>query len=101
LELDPYLQNCTYIAATRALTGFAARARTGFYGRGRTITAPAVSSALTAIGQTIAMATGANPTKLQGSDKLIPKLAQSRGPNNAQKATSRSRYPGTHSDARI
>ena len=48
----------------------------GHYGRGRKITAPAVNSAITAIGQTIAMATGINPTKLHGSDKLIPRLTQ-------------------------
>ena len=76
MELDPYLQNTTITTSTRALTGFAARVRSGYYGRGRKITAPAVNSALTAIGQTIAMATGINPTKQHGSDKLIPRLTQ-------------------------
>ena len=76
MGLDPHLQNITFTTATRALTGFAARVRTGQYGRGRQITAPAVNSALTAVGKTIALANGYNPTKIAGSDKLLPRLAQ-------------------------
>ena len=33
-----------------------------------------VSSAITAIGQAIALATNTNPTKIVGSDKLLPRL---------------------------
>jgi hypothetical protein len=76
LGLDPYLQNAPYNHAVRAITGFAARLRTGFYGRKRKITAPAVNSTIMAIGTTIALATGTNPTKINGQDKLIPRLAQ-------------------------
>lgn len=77
LRLDPYLQNTPHTTQVRAITGFAGRVRTSYYGRGRTITAPAVNMALTAIGTTIALATGTNPTKLRGAqDKLIPRLAQ-------------------------
>ncbi len=77
LGLDTYLQNTPYNHKVRALTGFAGRVRTGYYGRGRQITAPAVNSALTAVGTTIALATGVNPTKMIGAqDKLIPRLAQ-------------------------
>ena len=46
------------------------------YGRGRQITAPAVNSAITAVGKTIAMARGVNLTKTVGSDKLLPRLKQ-------------------------
>ena len=76
MEVDPYLQNVPFTTTTRAITGFAARVRTGHYGRGRTITAPAVNSAITAVGKTIAMARGVNPTKTFGSDKLLPRLKQ-------------------------
>ena len=76
MGLDPHLQDVTFTTATRALTGFAARVRTGQYGRGRQITAPAVNSAITAVGKTIALARGHNPTKIAGSDKLLPRLSQ-------------------------
>ncbi len=76
LGLDPLLQNTPYVHAVRELTGFAGRVQTGYYGRGRQITAPAVNSYITAIGTTIALATGTNPTKIRGQDKLIPRLAQ-------------------------
>jgi hypothetical protein len=59
------------------LSGFAAAVRSGSYGRGRTVTAATVSTALTAVGQTIALAVGINPTKLPGGDnKLLPRLRQ-------------------------
>jgi hypothetical protein len=77
LGLDPMLQNTEYTLQVRALTGFAGRLRTGYYGRHRQITAPAVYSTITAIGTTIALATGINPTKMNGAqDKLIPRLSQ-------------------------
>jgi hypothetical protein len=38
--------------------------------------AGAVSSTLAAIGMTIPMAKGTNPTKLENSNKLLPRLAQ-------------------------
>ncbi len=77
LGLDPFLQNTAYDHKVRAITGFAGRVRSGFYGRGRQITAPAVNSYLTAVGTTIALATGCNPTKMNGAqDKLIPRVAQ-------------------------
>ncbi len=70
--MDPYLQRTSYIDRIRLLTGFAAYVRSGDAGRGRQVTTATVSMALTAIGQTIALATGINPTKLMESDKLIP-----------------------------
>jgi hypothetical protein len=77
LGLDPLLQKVQYSHQVRALTGFAGRLRTGYYGRGRQITAAAVTSSITAVGTTIALATGSNPTKMIGAqDKLLPRLAQ-------------------------
>ena len=35
-----------------------------------------VSSTITAVGQAIALATNTNPTKIVGSDKLLPRLQQ-------------------------
>ena len=77
LQLDPFLQNTDYTTQVRAITGFAGRVRSGYYGRGRQITAPAVNTAITAVGTTIALATGHNPTKMVGAqDKLVPRLTQ-------------------------
>ena len=60
----------------RLLTGFAARVRSGYYGRRKQVSAGTVSKAITAIGQTIAMERGVNPTKLANSKDLLPQLAQ-------------------------
>ena len=76
LGLDPFLEMATHSNRIRALSGFAARARTGFFGRGRTVQSGTVSSQLSSIGSSIAMATGANPTKVHGSDKYAPRLSQ-------------------------
>jgi hypothetical protein len=58
----------------RTLSGFLARVRTGYYGQGKQVKNCTVSSALTAVGQTIVLACNDNPTKVKGSDKLIPRL---------------------------
>ena len=42
----------------------------------KTNSAGRVSSAITAFGQAIALATNNNPTKIVGSDKLLPRLQQ-------------------------
>jgi len=76
MGVDPYLQRMSYTHTVRILSGFAARVRQGKYGRGRTVQTCTVSSAITAVGQTIALACGANPTKLGGSEKLLPRLQQ-------------------------
>ncbi len=61
-------------ASLQALQG---RVRTGYYGQGKQIQAGSVvSSAITAVGQAIALATNTNPTKIVGSDKLLPRLQQ-------------------------
>ena len=74
MGIDPYLQSTTFEQRIRCLTGFAQRIRTGYYGRGRQVQAATVTGAITAVGQTISMAIGNNPTKLLGSDKFLPAL---------------------------
>ena len=76
LGMDPYLQDAPYIDKVRVLTGFAARVRGGGYGRGQRVQTSTVSTAVTAVGQTISLACGTNPTKIAGSDKMIPRLQQ-------------------------
>ena len=60
----------------RVLTGFAARVRQGYYGRGKRVAAGTVVGAITPVGQEIALACGTNPTKIVGSEKLLPRLSQ-------------------------
>jgi hypothetical protein len=51
-----------------------ARVHTGYYGKGKQVKNCTVSSALTAVGQTIALACNDNPTKIYESNKLLPRL---------------------------
>jgi len=74
MGFDPYLQSTTFEQPIRSLTGFAQRIRTGYYGRGRQVQAATVTGAITAVGQTISLAIGHNPTKVIGSDKFLPAL---------------------------
>jgi hypothetical protein len=76
MGVDPHLQNTPFTEAVRALTGFAARVRIGGFGRGRTVKADTVSTAISAVGKEISLASGHNPTKLKYSDKLLPRIAQ-------------------------
>ena len=76
LGVDPYLQKTTYAHQARLLSGFAARVRVGAFGRGKQIKVGTVNCALTAIGTTISLDIGLNPTKLAHSDRLIPRLSQ-------------------------
>jgi hypothetical protein len=76
LGLEPTLQNVPYIEWSQVLTGFAQRIREGYYGRGSQVRANTICSALTAVGQTIDLAHGNNPTKLAGSKQFIPQLQQ-------------------------
>ncbi len=68
MGFDPFLQSTTFEQRIRSLTGFAQRVGTGYYGRGRQVQAPTVTGAITAVGQTISLAIGHNPTKVIGSD---------------------------------
>ena len=76
LQLEPDLSNAGYVEQQRALSGFAARVRFGGYGTGGKVQAGTASSALTAVGTTISLVRGANPTKLQGTEKFTPRLGQ-------------------------
>ena len=76
LGLDPFIQGIEYTTKVRALTGFASRVWQGLFGRGKRIATGTVVGAITAIGQEVALVCGQNPTKIAGSDKLLPKLSQ-------------------------
>ena len=53
--VDPYLQGTNFLKRIRLLSGFAARVRTGYCGNGKQVKNCTVSSAITAVGQTIAL----------------------------------------------
>jgi hypothetical protein len=72
--VDPYLDHTPFETQVRCLTGFAQQTRTGFYGQGQQVQSSTVSQAITAVGQTIALARNDNPTKVNGSDKFLPAL---------------------------
>jgi hypothetical protein len=63
-----------YATRVQCLTGFAVRTLTGFYGYGRQVQSSTVTGAITAVGQTIALAYNENPTKILGSKKFLPAL---------------------------
>jgi hypothetical protein len=76
MGVDPYVQDTPFTMRVRLLTGFAGQVRTGYYGRGQRIQAGSISSTITSVGHTIALATNTNPTKIGGSEKLLPRLQQ-------------------------
>jgi hypothetical protein len=76
LGVDPFLQGTPYSTRVRCLSGFAARVRRGGFRRGREVKSETVSTALTAVGKEIALACNSNPTKLGGTEKLVPRLSQ-------------------------
>ena len=76
VEVDPLLQGVPFGTGSRLLTGFTQWVREGYYGRGTTAHTGTVCTAITAIGQTIAMAYGENSTKTIGSEKFFPWLKQ-------------------------
>ena len=76
LGVDPFLQDTPFSERVCLLKGFASRVRTGYYGRGKQVQAGSMSSAITTVGQMIALATNSNPTKIVGSEKLLPRLQQ-------------------------
>eukprot|EP00956_Cyclotella_meneghiniana_P034401 scaffold104524_cov85-Cyclotella_meneghiniana.AAC.1 len=76
LGVDPYLQGIPHWKRARVLTGFAARVRHGGYGSGRKVKGGTVSTQITSIGKEIHMVCGNNPTKIDGSDRFIPRLSQ-------------------------
>ncbi len=76
LGLDPYLQDTRFPWRVRALTRFAARARKGAFGKGCQVQACTVSGYVSSVGQTIALAIGANPVKTKNGDKYLMRLQQ-------------------------
>jgi hypothetical protein len=74
MGVDLYLQQVPFTKSVLCLTGFAARTRTRYYGKGQQVQSSTVTSAITAIGQTIFLACNNNPTKIAGSDKFIPAI---------------------------
>jgi hypothetical protein len=76
MGVDPYLQDTPFTIRVCLLLGFAGRVRTGYYGCSKQVQASSVSSAITAVGQAIALATNTNPSKIAGLDKLLPRLQQ-------------------------
>ncbi len=75
MGVDPSLQGVPFGTNSRLLTGFAQRVWEGYYGQGTTVRAGTVCTAITAIGRTIAMAHGENPTKTLGLEKFFPSFA--------------------------
>jgi hypothetical protein len=69
--VDPYIQDTSFLTQMRVLSGFMAQVCTSFFGQGKQVKHCTVSSALTAIGQTIAFACNDNYTKIDGSEKLL------------------------------
>ena len=69
--VDPTLQTASYLERVRALSSFAGRVRSGALGRGRKVQANTVVSAISAVGQTIALDYVVNPTKQDGSEKFL------------------------------
>ena len=72
LGLNPLIQGIEYTIRVRALTGFAERVRQGKYGRGKRVATETVVGAITTVGQEVALVCGQNPTKIVGSEKLLP-----------------------------
>jgi hypothetical protein len=69
VESPPY-----FCAVTETARDITARVQTGYYGNGKQVKNCTVSSAITAVGQTIALACDSNPTKVVGSKCLLPHL---------------------------
>jgi hypothetical protein len=72
--VNPYLQDTNFSTQIRLLSRFIAQMHTGYYGKGNHVKNCTVSSALTAVGQTILLACDSNPTKVMGSECLLPQL---------------------------
>jgi hypothetical protein len=68
------LQDTNFSTQIRLLSRFAVRVRTGYYGKGNQVKNITVSSVLMVIGQTIVLACDVNPTKVMGSERLLPQL---------------------------
>ena len=74
--MDPNIQGTEYKTRVRRLSGFGGLQRLGYYGRGEQVQAGTVSAALTAVGQTIALAHEVNPVEMNNSKELVPRLSE-------------------------
>ncbi len=74
LGVDPYLDVTPFQTRVQCLTGFAQQVRSGSFGHGRQVQSTTVSQAITAVGQTIALARNINLTKVTSSEKFLPMI---------------------------
>jgi len=74
--VDPLLQEAPYTTKVRCLTGFTACIRCGRYGSGQAVKGDTVATMLSAVGKEISPACNGNPTKVTGSERLVPRIAQ-------------------------
>jgi hypothetical protein len=72
--VDPYLQKTEIHEKDKALKSFAAAIRTGYFGHGCQVRSCTVSTALSAVNTTIAMATETEPLKLPGKTSWLPEI---------------------------
>ena len=70
----PFLDDCDQFKKANVLSSFAVGVRNGDYGRGNRVTAQSVDRALRAVGQTIQLAGGQDPTKVHGGRERILQL---------------------------
>jgi hypothetical protein len=95
------LQDTPFSKRVRLLSGFTARVRKGYYGYGNQVKNCTVSSTITVVGQTIALACNSNPTKVIGLERLLPCIQimldgyQKVNPPTRKKAPSASGCPRT------
>ena len=69
--MGPHLQGTEYKTRVWCLSGFGGHQQFGYYGRGQQVQAGIVSSALTAVGQTIALARKVNPVEMRNLKELV------------------------------
>jgi hypothetical protein len=93
MGVDPLLQRVPFGKRSRLLTGFVQQVWEGYYGRGTTIHTGTVCTAITAIGQMIAMAHGETPTKTIGSEKFFTQLQQCINGYRKQNPVSQKKLP--------
>lgn len=64
----------TFTIKVQTASGFATRIRSEYFERRKQVAVGTLCLAITAVGYTIAMDTGANPLQVAGMDKLLPPL---------------------------
>ena len=74
--MEPELKDTPFRDQFRCLSGFVGLSRTGYFGRGKQVQASTFASAITAVGNTIALSHQIKPTKMPHSEKLLPQLQE-------------------------